>query len=175
MGGEGTGRASGFPFRACGTRPQSAAFRRKDYSGLTQSPRPSRGNRPLALNANTCSNASATYRPGAGLIGRGFAGPFPPSPALTFPLRAPRALVLPSRFGRKPLAGVQPGLGQSNRSPPAADSPPCPRRSASRILRRAPFRSRCSQSRAAAWLPGACWAFLRGLTCKTPRLVFSLF
>lgn len=58
------------------------------------------------------------------------------APALVSSRAQPRALICPtSLFVRMLPAGVQPGLGQSNRSPPAADSPPCPRRSVSRIRR----------------------------------------
>jgi hypothetical protein len=69
-------------------------------------------------------------------IRNSYRGPSAPSPALSFPSQPqPRTLVRSSLFVRKPLAGVQPGLGQGNRSPPPADSPPCQRRTASRIRR----------------------------------------
>ena len=58
------------------------------------------------------------------------------APALISSRAQPRALICPSSlFVRMLPAGVQPGLGQGNRSPPAADSPPCTRRTASRIRR----------------------------------------
>ena len=125
-----------------GARISAAQLRGKNTSGLL--PVPARKKVTVWI-----LGRSGRFLPGAGQgrarlrVGppRGFeivtgSHPRQAATALLSMLARPRALFNPSSFFVRILpAGVQPGLGQSNRSPPAADSPPCPRRSASRIQR----------------------------------------